>query len=544
MSEYEVGTAGNAPRRRGHRILSRSLATVAALATVGGLLVACGSSSTGSSDGTSSSAPSADASAAGAGTPVRGGTLRIGASGGGPSDTLDPHNNLLTIDTARAYMLFDQLVKTSDTGESEFVLADSITPNADGTEWTIKIKPNVHFHDGTTLKADDILWNFTRILDNKFPGTAALGPIDIGASKVVDDTTLTLKFTEPYATLIDNLALYSFGVIPQTWNADKPVGTGAFKFESFTPGTGSTFVRNDDYWNPELPYLDKIIVTDVADETAQVNGLQSGEFDAINNLSAASATVLEGSGFQVVKSKTGGFVPFLMRVDIAPFNDPKVREAFKLIVNRQEMLDAVFSGFGQIGNDIPSPFDPSYDQSIPQRTQDIAKAKTLLKEAGKENMSIDLYTSDGAGPGAVAMAQVFATQAKDAGVTVTVKEQQATDFFENSYKKVPLAMEYWQYLPYANMASQAFLPTSPWNATLRNDPAYNALYTELIKTVDPAKQKEIIQKMMKIDYEGGMIIPFFLPVIDAWAPIVKGVHESVTGLSPGGFDWAHIWMQQ
>lgn len=548
MLEPEVERALTTKRRMGHRPKHRSAAAAAAVLVVGGLLAACsstgsaGSTSAPASAASSGTAASASPSAA-AETPQMGGILRVGGSGGGPSDTVDPHNTLLGTDTARAYMLYDQLVKMADTGESQLVLAESITPNADATEWTIKIKPDVRFHDGTTLTADDIMWNFKRILDNKFPGASALGPIDIDASKVVDDTTLTLKFTEPYSTLIDNLALYFFGVIPQNWTPENPVGTGPFKFQSFTPGTESTFVRNDDYWNPGLPYLDAIVFTDVADETAQVNGLQSGQFDAVNFLSAASATVLEGSGLQVVKSKTGGFVPFLMKVDTEPFDDVRVREAFKLIVNRQQMLDAVFSGFGQIGNDISSPFDPAYDQSIPQRTQDIAKAKELLKAAGQENMSIDLYTSVGAGSGAVAMAQVFATQAKEAGVTVTVKEQAPTDYFENSYKKVPFSMEYWQALPYANMASQAFLPTSPWNATLRDDPEYNALYAELSKTVDTARQTEIIQEMMQMDYDtGGMIIPFFLPIIDAYGPTVRGVHESVTGLSPGGNDWANMWM--
>jgi peptide/nickel transport system substrate-binding protein len=524
----------SSPGTVNRRTVLKTGAGLALVVGAGGLLAAC---ATDSSSGTGTAAASAS------GTPKKGGTLRIGASGGGTSDTLDPHAMTLTTDIARSYMLFNQLVKSADTGESELVLADSITPNADATEWTIKVKQGVQFHDGSPLTAEDILFNFKRILDNKFNAASALGPIDMSKSKTTDANTVVLAFSEPYATLVDNLAVYNFGVVPKNFDPKKPVGTGPFKFESFTPGVESKFVRNENYFKPGLPYLDAIIMTDVADETGQVNGLQSQQFDSVNYLSAASAQALAGGGYQVIKSESGGFVPFEMRTDMAPFDDVRVRQAFRLMVDRPQMLKAVFDGFGLIGNDIASPYDPYYDKSIPQRTQDIAQAKALLEQAGKAGLTVDLYTSTGAGSGAVQMAQVFATQAKDAGVTVNVKEQDPTTYFSNTYKHAPFIQEYWQYLPYAAMAGQAYLPTSPWNATFQNNPEYNALYAELSKTTDKDTTKQITQKMMKIDFEnGGQIIPFFLPIVDAWAPNIRGVHKSVTGLSPNGNDFESVWI--
>jgi peptide/nickel transport system substrate-binding protein len=449
----------------------------------------------------------------------------------------------LTTDIAREYMVFNQLVKTSDTGESVLVLAESITPNADATQWTIKVKQGVLFHDGNPLTADDIIYNFKRILDNKFNAASALGPIVMSKSKVVDTHTVLLTFSEPYAVLVDNLAVYNFGVVPRNFDPKHPIGTGPFKFQSFTPGVESKFVRNENYWKAGYPYLDAIVLTDVADETGQMNGLQSQQYDVVNYLSASSAQALQGTGYQVVKSKSGGFVPFEMRTDVAPFNDVRVRQAFRLMVDRPQMLEAVFSGFGLLGNDIASPFDPSFDHNIPQRAQDIAQAKALLQQAGKSGLSVDLFTSTGAGSGAVQMAQVFATQAKAAGVTVTVKEQNSTDYFTNTYKHASFIQEYWQYLPYAAMAGQAYLPTSPWNATFFNNSTYNSLYGDLSKTTDKAGQTGLIQKMMKIDYDsGGQIIPFFLPVIDAWGANVRGVHESVSGVSPNGCDFEGVWL--
>lgn len=498
------------------------------------LLEACGSS-----------APNSSAGGNG-GPPQRGGTLKVGLTGGQNADTLDPHLASTAPDMSRAFALYDQLVRTSAAGPSELRLAQSIVPNPDATKWTITVKPNVKFHDGQTLSAADILFNFRRIVDNKYLGASALGPVDLKASTVTGPTTLDLVFTSPYSQLIDNLSVWNFGVIPQNWDAKNPVGTGPFKFQSFTPGTESVFVRNDNYWDTSNgPYLDSLIITDVADETAQVNGMQSGQFDAVGSLSAASMAPLQSAGANVVISDTGAFTAFAMRTDIAPFNDVRVRQAFKLLMNRQQFSDQVFGGKAKIGNDLSSIYDPMYDSSIPQRTQDADKAKSLLAEANQTNLNIELYTSIGAGPGAINLAQVFAQQAGDAGVTVKVVQQDSETYFNNTYKKVPFCMEYWQYLPYMAQAGQSFLTDSPWNATFRNDPTYDALYAKASAEVDKAKLESTVHDMLRWDFDnGGWLIPIFLPFIDAWSSRVQGVGKSVAGIQPSGAQWERYWIAQ
>lgn len=496
-----------------------------------GTLAGCHSSSTSS---TTSGAQ---------GKPKRGGTLRVGLTGGGTSETLDPHNMVVTTDLARKYMLYDQLVESGNNGANELRLARAITPNANATEWTILLRPGVKFHDGSPLTADTILWNFERIKKNKFPGGASLGPIDLNRSRATNDTTLVLRFGSPYAQLVDNLAVYNFGVIPKTFDPKRPVGTGPFKFQSFTAGTESTMVRNDAYWESGLPYLDKIVLTDVADETTQVNGLQSGQFDVVGFLSAASTSTLESAGFNVIISESGGFCPFIMKTDEPPFNDVRVRQAFKLIMDRGQLARQVFGGHGKIGNDVTSPFDPMYDTGLKQTRKDVAKAKQLLAEAGHANMTINLYTCTGVGPGAVGMAQVYAQQAATAGIKVKVVQQETTAYFTDTYKKVPFSMEYWQYLPYMAQAGQSYLPDSPWNSTWRKDKTYNALYEKASAAADPSVRKPIIQEMMKFDHDqGGYIIPIFIPVIDAWSSKVGGARKSVTAVTPGGANWAHYWL--
>jgi len=478
-----------------------------------------------------------------AGEPKRGGTLRLGGQGGASTDTLDGQNQLTNTDYVRSLQLFDGLVRLDDKAQPQLSLAKSITPNQDGTEWTIVIPDGVTTHGGKPFTADDVLYSFNRIMTNKFPGAVALGPIDLASSKVVNPTTLTLAFSKPFAILQEALSLIYFNMVPRDFDPKNPDGTGPFKFQSFTPGVASTFVRNDNYWRSGLPHLDGIVTTNVADETSQVNALQSGQVDVINFLSEGSVAALQSGGMHVIISNTGGWGPFTMRVDQKPFDDVRVRQALRLVVNRQEMLNQVFGGKGKVGNDVFGIFDKAFPTDLPQREQDIDQAKSLLKQAGQENLVLQLVTTPNA-PGMIPAAQVFATQAKKAGVTVNIVQQTPTDYFANSYLKTAFSQDYWPTQPYLVAAGQALAgPDAPFNACHFDDPEYNALYAQATAELDEGKRTDLIHQMVKLDYDrGANIIPYFFPTVDATSPKVGGVKESANGMSPGGNDFANFWL--
>ena len=501
-------------------------------------LGACGSSSS-SSTTTSSTSPSSL-------KPKRGGTLHYAGTGGTDTDTLDAQNGISNQDFSRIPLLFEQLVTTGATGKLEYVLAESITPNATATEWTIKVRPDVLTHDGKPFGAADVLYSFNRIIKLKYAGTTSLGPINLAATKVADPLTLVVRFDKPFGLFLTFLQNFLFlYMVPEGFDPKHPIGTGPFKFQSFTPGVTSTFVRNDHYWQPGLPYLDAVVSTDVATETAQIDGLLAGQFNAISYLSAASVAALKSrSAYSVVISETGGWEPITMRVDEAPFSDVRVRQALRLVVDRPQMLLEVFEGYGRIGNDMFGIVDPDFDHSLPQRVRDIPKAKSLLKAAGHPDLNVQLITSTLAG-GVVQEAQVFATQAAEAGVNVTVSQQDPTEFFSNSYLKAPFAQDYWEYEPYLLAASQETVAGAPFNECHFDDAEYNALYARAYTSTDPAVQRDVIHAMQRIDYErGGLIIPYSYPLIDAVASYVKGDIPNVTGLGLNAFDLRQFWLDK
>jgi peptide/nickel transport system substrate-binding protein len=505
----------------------------------GGLIAACGSSS-----GSSSASASASSSGS-AGAPKHGGTLHVGMTGGSSSDTLDPNKLVNNTDYARQACLYDALAWINADGQPELRVAEEMTPNKDATEWTVRLRKGVIFHDGREATADDLLFSFQRVVNPKAPGIAAnsLKGLKLNEMKKLDKYTVRLPFAMPYSTFFESQAgTNSVYFLPVGFNPSKPIGSGPFKLVSFTPGQQSMMAANKEYWNQPLPYLDQLIMTDFSDETSQVNALLSGQVQAVNLLSQDTIGTVSGSGKKVVISPGGGWNPFTMRGDMAPFTDVRVRQAFRLMVDREKMNRLVFGGHGTLGNDVFSIWSPDYDHSLPQRQQDIAQAKSLLKQAGHENMAIQLVTADIA-QGVVNMAQLFAQDAAKAGIKVNLRKITVTEFYGPNYLKWQFAQDYWFYQPYLPQVQQATLPSAPFNECHFNDPQYIKLYNQALATLDVAKRTEIAHEMQMIDYSrGGYIIPLFVPLFEGYAPNLQGAVPSKTGGSFNLGDFEHMWL--
>jgi peptide/nickel transport system substrate-binding protein len=511
----------------------------ASLLVVGGgsIISACGGGSSSSGTGTVASASE--------GKPVAGGVLRIGAQGGSNTDTLDANQTLTNTDFARAAQLYDPLLRLSSEGHIENVLAESVTPNSTATEWTVKLRQGVKFHDGSEFTAKDVLFTFNRVLVGKYSAAITLGSLELNASKAVDEHTLLLKFGTPYSFFAEAIAarFETLYMVPVGYDPKKPIGCGPFKLVSFTPGRESVTVKFDEYWDSPKPYLDEIRTINVNEESAQVSALQAGQVDCIDNLTAASVAALQGAGQHVSISKSAGWTPLCMAVDKAPFTDNRVREAMKLVVDRKGMIESVFSGNGNIANDYFGTLTPAVQTvHLPQHEQDLEKVKSLLKAAGQSSLNLQLYTSEIA-PGMEQTAEVLATQAEAAGIKITVVKQPSTEYFARSYLKVPFGMDYWPYQPYLVAAGQANVTGGVFSFTKFNSPTYDKYYKEATSTIDAAKQEEIIHEMVKIDYsEGGNIIPYNFPVIDAWSPKVHGIVPSELGYPLGNFQFKNVWL--
>jgi peptide/nickel transport system substrate-binding protein len=500
-----------------------------------GALAACG--------GNAPAPPGGSSSSGAAGTPKKGGNFRLGVTGGGSKDMMDGQNIVTKPDQARLVSAFETLLEFDDnyqlqtTGLAESVEADN------PKQYTIKLRSGITFQNGKPLTADDVIYSLQRIgtQKNGLTGFAATATMDIKNIKKIDKLTVQLPLLTADSTVPQTLASYTFGIVPQGYQAFKgdpstQIGTGAFKLKSFTPGQQSVSERYTGYWRDA--YFDTVTIIDFSDSTAQINALKGGQIDAMTDLPANQVQAVKSSGVQSLISQTGGWIPICMAIDMAPFNDPKVRQAMRLIVDRQQILEQIGSGYGQIANDLYSPFDEGYDKSLPQRQQDIAQAKSLLKSAGKEGLNVDLHTTNGAA-GMVELASVFASQAKAAGVTVNVKND--PNYYGSSYLKLAFSVDFWGTRGYLNQVQQGSLPNSPYNEThwppkSGEGSNFESLYKQALAETDASKRVQIEHEMQKAEYDvGGYIIPYFNSLIDGYSNKVQGLSPSKGTLNLAGF---------
>ena len=202
----------------------------------------------------------------------------------------------------------------------------------------------------------------------------------------------------------------------------------------------------------------------------------------------------------------------------------RVRQAFRLIVDRQQMIDQAYSGLGAVGNDMYARYDAGTPQ-LEQRVQDIEQAKSLLKQAGYDNnLTVELTTSEGAlGGDEVAAAQVFAEQAKAAGVTVNIKKTDASVFYGKDYLSWPFAQDFWATRGYLQQASQGTLPDAPYNETHWQNADWLSLVKEASKTVDDNARNELISQAQQIEFDtGGYIVWSWRNQVDAYSKTTTG----------------------
>ena len=520
-----------AASRLGRRQFLQGVAAAGALAGVGGLAAGCGGSST----------PAAGSSPTASASKRRGGNLKVGLTGGSGSDTLDPHKGLTYLDTARAQSLYQPLLQLTTTAQTEFVLAEEISPHGSTSEWVIRLRPGITFHDGKPLTADDVIFTLTRIVKNKLTGSTPLGPVDVNGLKAMDKHTVLVPMTSPYGSFLDQLAYwYYLYVVPTGFNPKQPNGTGPFKYQSFTPGQRSVFTKNPSYWKSGLPYVDTLTIIDFSDSASLQNALVTGVIHGAGALEGPQITELKSnSGVHTIVSHTGAITPFTMRVDQAPFNNVNVRQAMRLLVGRPQLIDSALSGNGVTASDVFSPYDPNFDRSL-HRVADIAQAKSLLKKAGQENLTVQLVTSAVA-TGTVSMATVLQQQAKAAGVTINLKTVEPTTFFGPNYLHWTFSQDFYNYSPYLAQVAQSMLPTSPFNETHWNQPHYIDLYKQANATANEATRQQIEHEMQMIDFnEGGYIIPAFIDALDAYSTKITGYSAARVGQPLSDFDFEHF----
>ncbi|MGW0476814.1 ABC transporter substrate-binding protein [Streptomyces coeruleorubidus] len=481
------------------------------------------------------------------GTPKRGGRLRAAFAGGGASETLDPHLANLFADVARAKALYDKLADYGADLSAQPRLAAKWESNKTLDRWQVTLR-EATFHNGRPVTAKDVLYSYRRIADPKqaFRAKASLEPIDLDASRATGERAIEFVLKRPTAEFPNVLAAFGAYIVPENATGTdfdkKPIGSGPFRFVSFAPGRSAVFRRNEDYWDG-APHLDELEFVVANEESARVNALLAGQVEYAHELNPTTARAHEGRAqIEIVRLRNSAMQAFCMKTDRPPFDDKRVREAFYLIADRKELVDGALSGAGEVGNDLFGKGYEYYADGLPQREQDLDRARRLLKQAGAEKLKVTLDTSAVAA-GFTEAASIFRDQAAKAGVTIDVKMGSKDSYWSDILDGGTLCCYRSGAMPIEAHISQRLLTDSTTNATKWQHKDFDALYQQAQSTRDKTGRAAVYERMQRRLYtEGGFLIWGFADWILGTARNVKGVE---TKAPANTLDWARfdkVWL--
>jgi peptide/nickel transport system substrate-binding protein len=507
---------------RGTQLTALALAAPAAL-------VACTRSAGGG-------ASTSGSNSAGGGTPVKGGTFTVGMVGTGAVETVDPATASSIADYAPTFALFDRLFDVgADIKTLVPRLARSAETNADATVWTFHLRDGVTWHDGKPLTADDVVYSIQGLGSQSNYGYGLVGTlIDFRNVRKRDKLTVEVPLrsanTELPALLTGiNAAIVQNGSTSKQRTV-RPVGTGPFVFQSFTAGQQSVFTANRSYWEEGKPYVDKLIIdSSFSDVVAQANALRGGQINILPQLPYTQvASVSSQGGISVIRSAGVAAQYIKMRTDKGPLTDQRVRLALQLVTDRQGLVDGVLNGYGTVAYDLLAP-KTNYFASDLTRGRDVEQAKSLLRAAGKEGLSIKITTSN-AFPGSVESATLYAHQAKDAGINVEVDTLTASAI-ATAYLPAPFANAYTAAEPSLDavyrglMASDAVYPETGWGTA-----AHDAAVAAAVGATDATKATSLWRSVQETWFNGGPYIVWgYADNIDALSSKVRGLTVTAAG---------------
>lgn len=321
--------------------------------------------------------------------PVVGGTLRYGISA--DSNGINPAASSMSVNgLIMGNAVFDTLSATTPDGQWVPYLAESFTPNDDNTQWTMKLREGVTFHDGTPLNADAVVVNFESQRAHPLVGLA-VKPFypEEGAITVVDDLTVTFNLLDPDAKWPTAVSGQLGMVASPTWLAaasedgtlnQEPVGTGPFKFESRSEDSVTRFVRNDEWWNGEV-YLDAVEFFPVPDPDARNDLLFGGDLDALHTTNQASILDLQDDGsIQNVLNDASEESFAMINSSQAPFDDIRARKALTLATPVDLYNDLIALGVNRPAEQMFIPESPFYNPDVVQEHDDPDAAAALVAE--------------------------------------------------------------------------------------------------------------------------------------------------------------------
>lgn len=521
-----------APAASGSAAAGTSAATKPAATT------AAASSPAASPASAASIATSAPAAAA-TGNVKKGGVLKVGLQA--DPVAFDPHSTSLTATNHIVEHIYGRLVTIDATLSPKPDLAESWEISPDGLIYTFKLRKGVKFHNGQPLVAADVKYSYERVLDPATKSTSTAGLSSIDKIEAPDDGTVKITLKKPNAAFLVGLWSPNYAIVRKE-DVDKnggnlqkfANGTGPFKFVEYVPNTRVVLERFADYWDTGKPYLDRIEMIPIPDDTARTTAVRTGTVDFIEYAPSKDLMVLKGdkslalAGDQNTNIRYLGFN--LTKKD-TPFANPKVRQAISVAIDRQAVVDAAFFGFA---TPTLSVFPPGYWATLdtPVPAPDVKKAKQMLTDAGFPNgfkSTIKTWSAYGFLSNAALAVQ---DQLKAIGITVDVlPEDNGTFIADNNAKNYDMLVSGTSGYVDPNEIMQSNFNTGlASNNSGYSDPEFDKLTTDGVASTKQEDRKKIYaQLQQKLLADNPWVMLYIGSQYEASKTYVKGYTHIPTG---------------
>jgi len=492
------------------------------------------------------------APAAAQGTLPKGGTLRLAMR---CQDLKSPHTYSWVESSNSARQVVDYLTVTGVDNVTRPSLIEKWEPSPDLKTWTLRVRKSVKWHNGRQFTADDVIWNFKRVLDPK-TGSSVVGLMkgflledvdtgekddkgnpkkssrlwDAGAIQKVDDFTVRLNGKTAQLAVPEQLFHYPFLILDPAENGEFKVGsngTGAFTLVENEVGRRQVLkARKQGYWGGG-PYLDQLEFIDLGDDpAASVAALASKQVDGLYGADIVQLEALQKIPHAQMYQVTTAYTATARMQPVKPFDDKRVRQAMRYAIDSNAVLQVAHRGLGQPGeHHHVSPVHPEYAK-LPPPSRDVARAKKLLAEAGYPN-GIDVEIICRPQPAWELLAvQTMVEQWKEAGIRVKINVMPSTQYWE-VWTKVPFGFTTWAHRPLGIMSlALAYRSGGPWNESKYSNPEFDRLLTQAEGTLDVAQRREIMSRLEAILQDDGPIVQ---PV---WRAIFTFHDKRVQGFKP------------
>ena len=465
------------------------------------------------------------------GAPKKGGTLRMGMSGGSASDNLDSRTYAGATMMGTSLMLWNQLVEIADNGDAVGELAASWETRPGAKEWIFNLRKDITFTSGKTFDADDVIYSMSLHMgESKSPAKVLLQ--DVSEIKKLSPTQVQFTLKNGNADFPYLLTDYHLVVVPKGFtNWSKPDGTGAFTLESFQPGIRNLFKRKPGaYWKPGRGNFDAVELRYLLDNAARTQALLTGQVDVINRVDpkAAGAFAKSPKHFLSRTPAAGDRFCFVAHVDQDPYRNRDVMLSLKYGIDRQKIVQNVFSGYATPGLDhLMGPTQRFYNKNVKPYPYDPEKAKFHLKKSGYTG-PVELQVSEGAFPGATDAAVVFQESYAKAGGRLSVKRVSGDGYYANVWPKVPFCAVFWGPRPTADLQlTLTFASDAVWNdAHYRSSEVDNLLKDARVE-LNVGKRQGMYDRIQQLIHEeAGMISIVVSDYLDAASKRLKGLTPS------------------